>query len=73
MTKYKGKLTKHATCLFEISENKTECIMCGGNFDEDWIQCFTCKDWAHENCVEIDSTSDYYNCAVCMVKKKFLK
>ena len=23
------------------------------NIDEDWIQCFTCKDWAHENCVEI--------------------
>ena len=76
MTKYKAKLkkqTKHATCLFEMSENKTECIMCGENFDEDWIQCFTCKDWAHENCVEIDSMSDYYNCDVCVVKKKFVK
>ena len=47
MTKYIIKLkkqTKHATCLFEMSENKTECIVCGENFDEDWIQFFTCKD-----------------------------
>ena len=56
-----------------MSENKTKCIMCEENFDEDWIQCFTCRDWAHESCVEIDSMSDYYNCDVCVVKKKILK
>ena len=65
------KYTKHATFLFEMSENKTECIMCGENFDEDWIQCFTCKDWAHENCVEIPRLTTI---TVTFVgKKKFVK
>ena len=67
------KQTKHATCLFEMSENKTECIMCEENFVVGWVQCFTCKDWPHEYCVEIDSMPDYYNCDVCMAKKKFMK
>ena len=56
-----------------MSENKTECVMCGENFDEDWIQCFFCKDCPYENCVEIDFMSDYCNCDVCVVKKNFLK
>ena len=33
---------------------KTECIICGGSFDEEWIQCNTCKDWAHEACVDMN-------------------
>ena len=48
-------------------------VLCGENFDEDWIQCFTCKDWTHESCKEIDSMPDCYNCDVCVMKKKFLK
>ena len=37
-------MTKYATYLFEMTENRTECIMCRENFDEDWIQCYICKD-----------------------------
>ena len=45
-------MTKHdITCLFKVSENNTEYIMFGENFDADWIQCFTCKGWALKNCV----------------------
>lgn len=46
-------------------DRETECIICGENFDENWIQCFTCKDWAHEACVDIDPSKSYYYCDVC--------
>ncbi|KAG8250384.1 hypothetical protein J6590_103027, partial [Homalodisca vitripennis] len=32
----------------------TNCIICGENFNEDWIQCSTCKGWAHENCADLE-------------------
>lgn len=53
-----------------ISKDKeTECIICGQSFEEDWIQCYECKDWAHGECVHIDSSDIYYYCDVCKAKK----
>ena len=50
---------------------ETECIICGETFDEDWIQCNKCQDWAHEACVDINPSDLYYNCDVCVAKKRF--
>lgn len=50
---------------------ETECIICGETFDEDWIQCNKCQDWAHEACVDINPIDLYYKCDVCVAKKRF--
>lgn len=50
---------------------ETECIICGETFDEDWIQCKKCEDWAHEACVDINPSHVYYYCDVCVAKKRF--
>ncbi|CAB3230990.1 unnamed protein product [Arctia plantaginis] len=50
---------------------ETECIICGETFDEDWIQCKICEDWAHEACVDINPSDLYYNCDVSVAKKRF--
>lgn len=50
------------------SESKTQCIICQEEFDEDWIQCSTCKGWAHEECASIDPADVYYHCDVCTAK-----
>ncbi|KAG8255451.1 hypothetical protein J6590_092472, partial [Homalodisca vitripennis] len=38
----------------ENRNSDTNCIICGENFNEDWIQCSTCKGWAHENCADLE-------------------
>jgi hypothetical protein len=53
-------------------DQETGCIICGESFDEDWIQCNICKDWVHEACVDINPTNVYYNCDVCVAKKRFV-
>lgn len=50
-------------------DEETECIICGETFEEDWIQCDKCKDWAHEACVYIDEAQIYYYCDVCTAKE----
>ena len=40
------------------------CLVCGGNEDEDWIQCSKCEEWAHEQCADLTDARFYYcdNC-----------
>jgi hypothetical protein len=42
-------------------DQETQCIICGESFDEDWIECNTCKDWAHGACLDINPTDLYCN------------
>lgn len=43
----------------------TFCLVCGENFDEEWIQCGKCSGWAHTECADVHDALYYYcdNCA----------
>jgi hypothetical protein len=53
-------------------DQETECIICGESFYLERIQCNTCKDWAHEACVDINTADLCYICDVCVAKKNDL-
>lgn len=50
------------------TDEKVDCLVCGENYEESWIQCKTCEGWTHELCANIDDTL-YYYCDVCKFKK----
>jgi hypothetical protein len=39
---------------------ETECIICGESFDEDWIQCNFCNNWAHGNCANTEGNPLFF-------------
>jgi len=45
----------------DVSE-KTFCLVCGESFEEDWVQCLECHEWAHDSCTD---GNDYYVCHNC--------
>lgn len=45
-------------------ENKTDCLVCGEDYEEDWIMCHICKRWAHESCADL-TDANYYYCDNC--------
>lgn len=56
----------------EIGEEENEdyfCIFCSEKYIhppvEDWIMCYMCEKWAHENCTDGQSTSAGYKCDRC--------
>ena len=49
-------------------DETTDCIICGENFNEDWIQCNVCKGWAHENCANLEGNARFYKCDRCKAK-----
>ena len=47
------------------SSNDAECCLeCGESFDGAWAQCNICKQWAHEDCAELNDPL-YYYCDNC--------
>lgn len=48
------------------AEDDTECLFCGENFQDNWIQCCSCKGWAHEDCADTDPSDVFYNCDICI-------
>ncbi|KAJ4425442.1 hypothetical protein ANN_28057, partial [Periplaneta americana] len=57
----------------KIFEGETECIICCETFQEDWIKCDFCQGWAHENCANTESTTEFYKCDSCEIKEKTQK
>lgn len=53
----------------ESEDEECFCLMCGESFKasrpkEEWIQCSSCKMWAHEECASPDNKF-YYQCTNC--------
>lgn len=49
----------------DSSDDESFCLVCYGPYSmstEDWIQCKTCKEWAHLNCTD---KSPFYVCINC--------
>lgn len=53
------------------SQNQNgKCLYCNGLFSEDvhgenWIQCASCRQWAHEECAGIEDMVDFFVCELC--------
>ena len=60
----KGRKTAKTSLKFD-DEEATACIICGETFVEDWIQCSSCKGWAHENCTSLEGSVLLYKCDKC--------
>lgn len=58
----KSKKTKKEATNAEVC--KIYCLVCGDDCDEGWIQCCTCKEWAHEDCADL-TDADFYYCDNC--------
>lgn len=51
-------------CLKSSSnEDKTDCLVFGNNFDDNWIRCKICEGWLHKLCAVEDTL--YYYCDYC--------
>lgn len=49
----------------EATKNRTICLLCLEDNNEDWIQCCNCKKWAHEACADVPECSEQYICDHC--------
>lgn len=53
----------------KIGEEEFPCLVCAELYQdppsEDWIQCTTCKRWAHEACC--DTSGEHFICDICRV------
>lgn len=53
------------------SQNQNgKCLYCNGLFSEDfhgekWVQCASCREWAHEECAGIEDMVDFFVCELC--------
>lgn len=70
-TKKKGKWDQQSlkTAMDKIlskeMREKTTCVVCLEDHDEDWIQCSSCQEWAHEACADVPECGDTYICDRC--------
>lgn len=77
--KSKKKCTEKKKPLKKLTNQKkptnqdsdtTQCLICCDTFknsrpNEIWIQCFTCKGWAHEMCTS-SLNKKVWNCEMCI-------
>jgi hypothetical protein len=60
----KTKATENTKQLQNEDDSTCACLVCGETYQESWIQCGTCKLWAHEACADL-CDSQYYFCDNC--------
>lgn len=71
----RGK-NKHLADKESDVEEDVECFMCSDTFSrspegEGWVQCSSCKKWAHDECAGIeDNDCDLYTCDYCIENAK---
>ena len=50
-------------------QDDTECLFCGELYSQTqadgWIQCTTCKKWAHDDCAGVDVDDNAFVCDIC--------
>lgn len=62
----KQKIVHNSNSSDSEDENESFCLQCGGCYStskEDWIQCRSCRRWAHVSCSD---KSDYFICVDCL-------
>ncbi|GBP19771.1 Pogo transposable element with KRAB domain [Eumeta japonica] len=62
-----GDKVKKNEPLIEVNNTRTVCVVFLEDHDEDWIQCSSCRGWAHEACADIPECSKGYICDRCMI------
>ena len=65
-TQKKDKV-RSANCTSSDAKEEWPCLVCGEPYRnsrpvENWVQCFDCKHWSHEECLPGDA---YYVCQNC--------
>ena len=61
------RLNRERDCSSDKEDDDTYCLVCLDPFSnsksrEQWVQCFQCKKWSHEKCVEAGTTYICHNC-----------
>ncbi|XP_067216924.1 uncharacterized protein [Linepithema humile] len=64
---YDRSKVKNSNCRLTVhnAKEKTACVICLEDNEEDWIQCCSCMEWAHEACADIPETKQEYICDRC--------
>lgn len=61
----KVKSQENSERELKSSTEKVLCLYCMDNFDEEWICCQLCKQWAHTACAGVDENEDNFICEKC--------
>ena len=61
------RLNRERDCSSDKEDDDTYCLVCLDPFSnsksrEQWVQCFQCKKWSHEKCVEAGTTYICHDC-----------
>lgn len=61
----KIKIKSQTSASSKSVTEKTNCLICQKDNDEDWICCQSCNEWVHEACADIEEGSLSYICDFC--------
>lgn len=64
-TNTRGKSKKNCEKELKPTATKVLCLYCMESFDEEWICCQLCKQWAHTACAGVDEDTDNFICEQC--------
>nr|CAD7261647.1 unnamed protein product [Timema shepardi] len=67
--KTEGKAKKKQPLNESSHTEKTTCVVCLEDYDEDWIQCSSCHGWAHEAWADIPECLDAYICVIMLLNR----
>jgi hypothetical protein len=65
--KDEGKAKKNQPLIEASQTGEITCVVCLEGYDEDWIQCSSCRGWADEACADTPECSETYICDRCQM------